>query len=161
MSDIYAKLYNTKKEQLTTGIRASSPKPVVNNIEDELMSKRSETRSETPTKRCSSIAIDRKVLYKHDLDSVKQKIEELEKVLLSVDNKIKEVVENCKKDLEAQIEKQKNVFESLKTENLKNLIGETVKQFNENQKNIANELITHLDMINTLREQVTEIEAIL
>lgn len=169
MSSVYTKLYNQKKEQFTSG----EQKPVLGDINAEIekVSGVSSARSNSVTRVVKTDKTDRKLAYKSDIEEIKaliqiieQKIDECvsdrTKILL-IKQKIDESISECKTDLEAKIEKQKALFESIKTENLKNIINDTVKQFNENIKNVASQMVTHLEHITEIKSRLDDIEGIL
>lgn len=153
MSDIYSKIYENRKGQLQTDI-----KPVIGDIKVEI----EKVRSSTPKKeRSASIEPKKKIAYKCDVDELKIKLDNIQENFKTLEIKFKNIVDETKKELEQQIEKQKNIFESVKSENLKNAVNDAVKSFNENIKNIANEMVNHLDSITELKTRVQDIESVM
>ena len=122
-------LYFKKKEQLSNSVN----KIHVVDSQVELDKK----RSQSPAPRSLSVVPPSrgKVVYKSDHDELTKKIDDLKKIVESL--------------------------ESSKTENLKNAVNDCIKKTNDNIASISNEMVRHLDILNELKSRMDAIEAVL
>lgn len=155
-----ASLYNLKREALS-----GSQKQNVSNINVEIEKVRSQ--SPVPLKReCKDgekgERLVKKMAFKSDIDELKQKFDKVEYNLKSIQTDIKFNLEDTKKEMQNLVNdtlgEQKKYFDTLKIENLKNALNNSIKEINENLKNIASQLVNHLDSINELKIRVQDLE---
>ena len=152
-----ASFYNSRKEKLT-----GSPKVYVENFENEMK------RASTP-KPVSRSAEDaqpqpqqsqpvRKLAYKHDLEDLKKQIEPSQNVNRLFEEKVREILDTQELSLSSKIDDNKKLIDSLKVENLKNVLNDSINKMNEQLKNIAVQLISNNDKVGELRARLEEME---
>jgi len=160
MSDAYSLLYSNKKNQMT-GVN----KPIVGNINIEL--EKARCNSPKPaTRDVDSVKCPKgKVAYEKDIEEIKNKLHSCEESSKNLELNLSHTMAELKNDLDvnlnSKLDEQKKFFESVKAESLKNAINDAVKNFNENIKNIASELVKHQDLLNELKSRVQTIEDVL
>lgn len=140
MADIYFK----KKEQMKSPARQNVVDATV-----ELEKKRSASPIVLGRERSVGACVQ-KVCYKHELESVRNEVSAVQKDIEALVN-----------DLKAQVDKLNKQFESVKYENLKNQLNDSVSKQNENIKNITAELVNMMDKINAVDSKVASIEEVL
>lgn len=148
-------LYFKKKEQLNL-----SQKVAISDVSVEIEKKRS--GSPVPQVRSSSIvANDKKVVYKGELEDHKNIIVSKQEEINSRLLQLEQLHENLSNEIKKNIDEIKRNMENSKVDNLKNTLNEAIKQQNNNIDKISDELIKHLDNINSLKSDVEQIKDIL
>jgi methyl-accepting chemotaxis protein len=156
MSENNQRLYQAKKMNLF-----SSSRTQVNDVENAL--ERARSSSPKPREACDLEKKEcekRKVAYKHELSSVVDTLNDVQKKL----NDLSSNLENQKSELLNYKQCIDNLESSLKknnSEQLKTVVNDAVRGFNENTKKVASEMVSHLDSINELKSRVETIENML
>lgn len=167
--DTYRESYLKKKEQMS-GQATAKLVDVGGALESANSSRSTSPRASSVTRRNSTVEGDsaaaassasaapqsgKKLVFRSELDEHKKQVSE------NTHGK----VEAAKNELFAEISAIKdqlqaiNVkFESTKTDHLKTVLNETIKQLNENTVQVTQELATHSKSIDTLHARVLELE---
>jgi len=146
MSENYQKLYMSKKENLSSAVKTR-----VVDVSNEM--ERARSSSPKPTERIPIERTNNKIAYKCELEELKLLISaSLESIKKNSDDVLS--IKNSMLELESSIKKSN-------TENLKTVVNDAVKGFNENLKKVATEMIGHMDAINELKSRVESIENML
>lgn len=133
-------IYFKKRDQMRSPAR---PSIVDANAEIE------KKRSASPVVNKISVGgpVVQKVVYKADLDLVKKQVDDIQE---KVNAKLAEV--------SASIEKLSKSSESVKCEELKKQLSESVKKQNENITSLASELVSQLDKLNEINSRLASVE---
>ena len=162
-----ASQYNSRKEQLT-----GTPKVNVGDVEIEIQKVRSSTpkpvsriqKEEVVVPALSSVQ-QKKIVYKHELEDIKSKIDLVESTHKEFKDNFNQVLDEHKKSLsdlvDVKMDENKKAIESLKIENLKNALNDSIAKMNEQLKAIASQLVNHGDAVNELKSRMADVEAIL
>jgi hypothetical protein len=140
--------YFTKKKQMSD---SGAIAPI--DAKTELDKRRAS--SPVPVRGESRVPTDKKIMYKAEFDEAKKalndsidtKLSVLDKTLRVQIDELKTTVETFTKQLEAT-----------KIESLKQVLNDSIKQQNANIQDISDELIRHLDKINTIVSKISDIE---
>ena len=161
-----ASQYNSRKEQL-----AGTPKVNVGDVEIEIQKVRSSTpkpvsriQKEEVVPALSSVQ-QKKIVYKHELEDIKSKIDLVESTHKEFKENFSQVLDDHKKSLsdlvDVKMDENKKAIESLRIENLKNVLNDSIAKMNEQLKAIASQLVSHGDAVNELKSRMADVEAIL
>lgn len=146
MSENYQRLYTAKKESLSSAVKNR-----VVDVSNEM--ERARSSSPKPVERVPIERTNNKIAYKCELEELKILINaSLESIKKNSDDVSS--VKNSILELDSSIKKSNS-------ENLKLVVNDAVKGFNENLKKVATEMIGHMDAINELKSRVESIESML
>lgn len=157
-----ASLYNSRKEQLS-----GTPKVNVSDVEMEMQKARSQTpkpisRNKEIVEKKSEV---KKIAYKHELEDLKNKMlkvdlssKDLEQKFVSIVN---DNIQKLNSAVDEKINENKKHIESLKVENLKNTLNESISKINDQLKNIASQLVSNGDKLNELKVRLEDIESMI
>jgi hypothetical protein len=150
-----SQLYHSRKEQLI-----SDKKTFVGNIDTEI----EKVRSQSPKPPARECLIDpsKKIAYKIDIEDLKKKVDKFEANTKAIETNLSLSFVDLKNEIssvvESKMSEQQKYFDSMKIENLKNALNTSIKEINENLKNIACQLVAYKDEINILKSKISEIE---
>lgn len=151
-----ASLYNFKRETL------SGPKKQnLTNINVEI----EKARSQSPLPpQCKTIS-NKKIAFKNDIDDLNLKISNIESSVKSIQSAVQYNLNDTKTEITNMVNEiisdQKKYFNTLKIENLKDTLDDSITKINTSLKNIAKQLIDHLDALNDLKSRVSTLEDML
>jgi uncharacterized protein YcbK (DUF882 family) len=148
-------LYFSKKNQYAGPVKA-----LVVDVEDSLNKIRS--GSPKPAPRTNTLSnIDKKVLYKEDLNQFKKVSEESHEELKKMVNEF--IIQNndSKNDINKILDDLKTSVKNVNVENLKNNLNMSVSQQNKNIEGIASRIISIEDELNKTNIRLIEIENLL
>jgi len=153
-----ASLYNFKRETL-----AGPKKQNVTNITTEIEKVRSQSPVVNPA--VAKSTSNKKIAFKNDIDELNLKISSAENSLKTLQTNIKYNLDDTKNDISNMVNEiisdQKKYFNTLKVENLKETLDESIKNINNSLKNVAKQLVDHLDAINEIKSRLTSLEDML
>ena len=143
-------LYFKKKEQLNAPINK-----IVADATIEIEKK----RALSPAPRSSSvIRMDKKVMYKTDLDDIKAKLNVQSDSLNKQVNSLNADMNSQFAEIQKIVNSLSKNIESTKIETLKDSLNNAVKQQNDNMHKFSDELILHLNRLNELESRLLIIE---
>lgn len=150
--------YFEKKSQLGNNVKPSDVVSVGNVMEQK--------RSSSPVVPRSVAGLDlsnKKIIFKSDLEDLKVDHASKHAEILNRYAEISRNVDTLKNSfdsLQKQVEAINKVLDVSKLDVLKTNLNDAVSKMNDNLANVATQLVTHLDQINSLESRVSTIEGV-